>query len=680
MRFGADYYPEHWPEERWAIDAEMMREAGFNVVRMAEFAWAKLEPEEGTYDFDWLDRAVGLLGKTGIATVLGTPTAIPPDWLTDQHPEILPHDSEGKVRRPGTRRHYRPGSEIYRGHCARIVRVMAAHYSSNANVIGWQIDNEFGCHSTTYEYGPESRVSFQRWLRTKYGSLAELNRRWGTVFWSQTFHTWDAIPLPWYAPADHNPALALDFRRWASEAVGDFQRMQVEILRRANPDWFVTHNFMGLFDEVDGERLCRDLDFASWDNYPITTWGGGVANPAHAAFAHDVTRGFKRRPFWVMEQQAGPTGAGVMSPTPRPGQISFLAWQAIAHGADGMVFFRWRTCPYGAEQYWHGILDHDGVSRRRYREVAGMGRQLAQCAHWIAGSTVLANVALLRDFESCWAYRIQEQAPGFSYDAELGRYHAALRAARLTTDVISPGADFAGYRAIFAPCLHLVTEEVAERLREFVLNGGILVGAFRFGVKDEDNRVVERPLPGLLADVFGVHVEEYDPMGGTYVNRIDTEPTETGTHLLGGIGYEVDTWADILQRDSDSATVLARYALNYYDTEAAITLNKYGKGEAMYVGTSSHSSHFYNAIVRLVAERTGLTPIGNDLTVPANVEVTSRVTSDGRELLFVLNGRNEPAALSGTQGYVNLLADEVGRSLEQHLVVPGWGVAILTRE
>src|SRR5579871_1268585 len=506
MWFGADYYPEHWPEERWSTDARMMREAGFNVVRMGEFAWARLEPEEGTYDFDWLDRAITLLAAHGISTVLGTPTAIPPDWLTEQHPEVLPHDERGNVRRPGTRRHYRVSSEVYRGHCARIVRVMAAHYAGNPNVIGWQIDNEFGCHGTTHEYGPESRLHFQRWLREKYGTLAELNRRWGTVFWSQTFHAWDAIPLPWYAPADHNPSLALDFRRWSSEAVADFQRFQVEILRRANPEWFITHNFMGLFDEVDAEQLSRDLDFASWDNYPITTWGGGAANPANAAFAHDVTRGFKRRSFWVMEQLAGPTGSGEMSPAPRPGQIPFLAWQAIAHGADGMVFFRWRTCPFGAEQYWHGILDHDGVGRRRYREVARMGAILRRCGGLIAGATVPAEAALLRDFESSWAYRIQGQTPGFSYDGELGRYHAALRAARITTDVISPRADFNGYKAIFAPCLHLVSDDVAARLREFVRGGGILVGAFRFGVKDLDNRVVEMPLPGLLADVFGVHV------------------------------------------------------------------------------------------------------------------------------------------------------------------------------
>jgi beta-galactosidase len=677
MRFGADYYPEHWPAERWPIDARLMREAGFNVVRMAEFAWARLEPEEGTYDFDWLDNAIQLLGEHGIATVLGTPTAIPPDWLTSLHPEILPLDADGRVRRPGTRRHYRFCSETYRAHCARIVRVMAAHYAQNPNVIGWQIDNEYGCHDTTYEYGPESHDHFVRWLRAKYGTLAELNRRWGTVFWSQTFHTWDAIPLPWYAPADHNPALALDFRRWSSEAVADFQRFQVEILRHANPEWFITHNFMGLFDEVDGERLCRDLDFASWDNYPITTWGGGAANPANAAFAHDVTRGFKRRPFWVMEQLAGPTGAGVMSPAPRPSQIPFLAWQAIAHGADGMVFFRWRTCPFGAEQYWHGILDHDGVPRRRYREVARMGRQLRKCADLIAGSTVRAEVALLRDFESCWAYRIQGQTPGFSYDGELGRYHAALRAARLTTDVISPHADFDGYRVIFAPCLHLVTAEVAARLRAFVQAGGLLVGAFRFGVKDEDNRVVERPLPGLLADVFGVHVEEYDPMGTYHVNSIATERTETGSHLLGGIGYEVRTWADILNVDSDQGCVLARYAHNYYETEVAITLNPYGAGEAVYVGTSSHDSHFYDAIVGLAAERAGLKSAAGDLRVPANVEVAPRTLPDGRTLLFVLNGRNEPVVLTGTEGYVNLLEEDDEARVGARLEAPGWGVALL---
>jgi beta-galactosidase len=656
----------------------MMREAGFNVVRMAEFAWTKLEPEEGTYDFDWLDRAVALLADHGIDTVLGTPTAIPPDWLTEQHPEILPLDEKGAVRRPGARRHYRQCSEVYRGHCARIVRVMAAHYAANRNVIGWQIDNEFGCHATTYEFGEESRADFQRWLRAKYGTLATLNRRWGTVFWSQTYHTWDAIPLPWYAPADHNPSLALDFRRWASDAVAEFQQVQIDILRRANPNWFITHNFMGLFDEVDGVRLGEDLDFVSWDNYPITTWGGGAANPALAAFAHDVTRGFKHRNFWVMEQLAGPTGAGVMSPTPKPGQIPFLTWQAVAHGADGVVFFRWRTCPFGAEQYWHGILDHDGSGRRRYREVAAMGNQVARLGSLIEGSTIPAEVALLRDFESCWAYRIQGQTPGFSYDGELGSYHAALRAARIPVDVISPHRDFSGYKAILAPCLHLITDELAQRLRDFVRAGGTLVGTYRFGVKDVDNRVMELPLPGLLADVFGVHVEEYDAMGTYHVNHIATEPTETGSRLLGGIGYEVRTWADILHLNDERASVLARYELNYYETEVAISMNRTGAGTAIYVGTSSKDIHFYGALVGLVAERAKLTPVAPDLGVPANVEVAPRLTADGRLLLFVLNGRGESTVITGTQNYCDLLADVSTARLGLRLELPAWGVALLT--
>ena len=679
MCFGADYYPEHWPADRWPIDARLMQEAGFNVVRMAEFAWAKLEPEENTYDFDWLDRAIRLLGEHGIQTVLGTPTAIPPDWLVFQHSDILPVDEKGIVRREGTRRHYRYGSETYRAHCARIIRVMASHYADNPNVIGWQIDNEWGCHGTSYDYSEDTRAQFQTWLRHKYGSLSELNRRWGTAFWSQTFHAWDTIPLPWYAPADPNPALALDFRRFSSWLVADFQRKQIEILRRANPNWFLTHNFMGLFDEIDGYQLCQDLDFASWDNYPITTWGGGNANLANTAFAHDVTRGFARRNFWVMEQQAGVAGAGVMAPAPRPGQIPFLAWQAIAHGADGIVFFRWRTCPFGAEQYWHGILEHDGSARRRYREVAGLGAQLHLVGEQIEGATVPAQVAILRDFDSSWAYRVQTQVPGFKYDVELGSYHAALRAARVPCDVVSPHADWSGYRALFAPCLHLVSEELAQRLRTWVENGGVLLGAYRFGVKDSDNRVVETPLPGLLRDVFGVFVEEYDPMGTTHVNHVTPATTETGGHRLGAHGSDTRWWSDALRVDSPTALVLARYALDYYDDQPAITVNRFGRGAAIYVGTGSPDPHFYDALVRFALSGAHVAPLAPEITAPASVEFAARVTHDGKTLLFALNGRGESSVLSGVEGYRNLLADPDDPQPGSTLTLGPWSVAILVQ-
>lgn len=679
MQFGADYYPEHWPEQRWETDARLMRAAGFNVVRMAEFAWAKLEPEEGTYDFDWLDKAISLLGRHGIQTVLGTPTAIPPDWLVARHPDIMPVDERGLTRREGTRRHYRYGSKAYQDFCARIVRVMAAHYSDNLDVIGWQIDNEWGCHSTTYDYSEESRLQFQAWLRLKYESLHELNRRWGTVFWSQTFHTWDAIPLPWYAPADHNPSLMLDFQRWSSDTVADFQRMQIEILRRANPDWFITHNFMGAFDEVDGAALSRDLDFASWDNYPLTTWGGSKVNLSHAAFAHDITRGFKNRNFWVMEQLAGPTGAGTLSPTPRPGQIPFLAWQAIAHGADGLVFFRWRTCPFGAEQYWHGILEHDGSARRRYREVAGMGAQLALVGAAIEGARVPAEIAILRDFNSCRAYRIQKQTPGFSYDGELESYHAALRTSHLPCDVVGSETDFSWYKALLAPCLHLVSEATAARLRTWVENGGVLLGGFRFGVKDVDNRVVETPLPGLLRDVFGVMVEEYDAMGTTLVNHVSPGLTQTGGHLLGSHGYETRLWSDVLRIESPTAEALARYDLDYYDDQPAITLNRVGKGCAIYVGTSSPNSHFYDALVRLITTRANIQRPAPELNAPPWIELMPRITPSGRTLMFALNGSSEPSGIEGTEGYVNLLADGEAEPLGPQLFLPPWGVALLAK-
>ncbi|HUX77658.1 MAG TPA: beta-galactosidase, partial [Anaerolineae bacterium] len=405
FHFGVDYFPEHWPEDRWPEDARLMAEAGFNVVRLAEFAWAKMEPQEEQYDFDWLDRAIAILASHDIRVVLGTPTASPPPWLMAQSPEFFRVREDGRRVTFGNRREYCPNNPVYHEYTRRIVTHMAKHYANHPAVIGWQIDNELGGRC----YCPICARAFQEWLRDRYGSLDALNQRWGTIFWSHTYTDWDQVPLPLTTGGSPNPGLALDFLRFSSDSYVAVQQMQVEILRDKCPAHFVTHNFMGFgYDQIDYFDMARDLDFVAWDNYPRGFWDMRAdVDPSQAALSCDTMRGLKRQNVWVMEQQAGPSGWETVSTAPRPGELRLWAYQSIAHGADGIVFFRWRTARFGTEEYWHGLLDHHGRPGRRYEEIKRMGGEIKKAGEQLHGSTVKPSVAMILSYDSRFAFQIQ---------------------------------------------------------------------------------------------------------------------------------------------------------------------------------------------------------------------------------------------------------------------------------
>ena len=381
LRFGVDYYPDQTPEQHWETDARLMAEAGVNVVRMAEFAWALMEPKDGHFDFAWLDRALDQVHAYGIQVVLGTPTSAPPAWLIDHYPELLSVREDGVRRTFGHRHNFDPSHPLYQAYCRRIVTQLAARYASHPAVIGWQIGNEFGDRC----YCSECRRAFQGWLQRKYGSLETLNDRWGTAFWSHIYRDWKEIPVPLASGGAHNPGLALDYYRFMSDAYGAFQHIQVEILRRKCPDHFITHNLMGIkYDQINYFDLARELDLVSWDNYPRMQWTmQAEVDASYLALAHDAMRGLKRQNFWMMEQQGGMGGWQVLSVAPRPGELRLWAYQAIARGADGLVFFRWDTARHGTEQYWHGLLDHDRRPSRRYAEIKRMGVELKACGSQI---------------------------------------------------------------------------------------------------------------------------------------------------------------------------------------------------------------------------------------------------------------------------------------------------------
>lgn len=569
--FGVDYYPEHWPEERWPEDACLMQEAGFNVVRLAEFAWARMEPAEGRFDFTWLHKVIELLHSKGISVVLGTPTAAAPAWLMQAHPEIFRVNDQRQRITFGSRQFMCVNVPAFRKAAHRIVTAMAAEFGNHEAVIGWQIDNEFGplC------YCDVCQIAFQEWLKTKYGTLDSLNEAWGTVFWSQIYSDWRQIPLPWATSQPLNPGLHLDFRRFMTDSYISFQREQIEIIRSHSPGRFVTHNFMGFFaDALDYHKLAEDLDFVSWDNYPQVWHAEDVAA---TALSHDYTRGLKQKGFWVMEQQSGPGGWGWMGPSPAPGKLREWTREAITRGAEGIVYFRWRPARFGIEQNWHGILNHDGSRSRRYEEIKDTIREIKSGD--VPSPIPKPDIAILVDADSRFAFQLQPASSQFSYFDHVLFYYRTLYQMGKHVDVISADSDLSDYRCVIAPSLYVLKKTTAENIIDFVRAGGKLITTFRTGVKDEYSRIVNEPLPGLLREVCGVQVEEYhSPLPDEpnwirgMVPQLPLEPTPARI------------WVDVLR--PTTADAVAEYITGFGSGHTAIALNRYGSGVAMYIGTS----------------------------------------------------------------------------------------------
>ena len=415
--FGADYYPEQWPEERWPEDARMMKEARFNIVRLAEFAWSKMEPSEGKFDFDWLDRAIEILSTQGIKVVLGTPTASPPPWLMAKQEDLFLVEQNGVRQSYGLRREYCPSHPLYRHHTERIVNQVAEHFKDNPAVIGWQIDNEFGdrCFCNI------CRAEFHKWLQKRYDTLEKVNKAWGTIFWSHVYTDWSQIPVPLTTALSHNPGLALDYRRFMSDTYRDYQRFQIDLIRRHCPDHFITHNLMGFgYNQLNYYDNAADLDIVSWNNYIRMQWGmQAEVDPAKAALSHDTMRGLKKQNFWVMEQQSGGGGWEYVAVPPKPGELRLWTYQSIAHGADAIVYFRWRTARTGTEQYWQGILEHHGIPGRRYAEVSQVGEELQKISEIVTGSRIKPQVAIMQSYDTRFAFQVQPNNPRFGYEKHI---------------------------------------------------------------------------------------------------------------------------------------------------------------------------------------------------------------------------------------------------------------------
>ncbi len=656
--FGVDYYPEQWDETRWKIDAQLMLEAGFNTVRLAEFAWTKLEPELGVFDFAWLDRAIAVLHEYGLEIVLGTPTASPPAWLYATNPELFRVLPDGRRVTYGHRRGYSPSHPEYLEHSCRIVTKMAQHYANHPAIIGWQVDNEFG----ERDYSLAAQTAFQAWLKHKYTTLEALNTAWGTVFWSHTYSTWSQIPVPLQTGATHNPSLCLAFARFSSDSYVQYQRLQLEILRQHCPNHFMTHNLMGFgYDQINYFDLAHDLDLVTWDNYPRMWWNISEGNePARAALNHATMRGLKNQAFWVMEQQAGAGGWEYVVPHPKPGEIRLWAMQAIAHGANGIIFFRFRTARHGAEQYWHGLLEHDGTPGRRYQEVKALGKELEYWGSKILETQPKADVAFVLSYDSRFAFQIQQNNPNLHYSQLFKRLYSSFHTQNIGVDVVCATNDLQGYKLVVAPLLHIVTPEIATNLERYVQTGGTLVLSFRAGVKDEHNVVVDAPLPGLLRALAGAKVTEYDSLYDTPSQIQLNIPTRAAQI------FPNEIWCDILE--PEGADVLANYTTGHYAGQAAITRNRFGLGEVILIATAGEDLE-YEVLSWLVEQL----ELRSQVTAPKGVEIIERCTKDQR-FLFILNHTPEPQSVQVPSETFNDLENKIKNDF---VTIEPFGVLIL---
>lgn len=611
MTIGTCYFPEHWPEERREEDVARMAEAGLEYVRLGEFAWGELEPACGEFRFGWLREVLDLLADEGLRAVLCTPTATPPKWLTDAHPEVLRERADGTVEGYGSRRHYCFNSDRYRAETRRIVTRMAAEFSAHEAVVGWQVDNEFGCHDTIRCYCADCGEAFREWLSGRYESVDALNEAWGTAFWSQRYPEISAVEPPGPTPSAHHPALSLAYARFASDSVRKYCDLQTEILREANSDWFVTHNLLGEFDDLDVHDLRENLDFLAWDSYPTgfvqtrddpaTPDELRAGDPDQLALQHALVRGTDDS-FWVTEQQPGTINWSPYAPQPAEGAMALWAHHAVAHGAQAVLYFRWRACTQGQEQYHAGLLDHAG---RPDRGLADAERAAAQLDELGEPAPPEARVALLHSYPNLWALSTQPQAPEFDYWSHVRTYFSALRARGATVDVIPPGGDFDDYKLLVAPTAYLATDALADRLAAFVRAGGHLLLTIRSGVKDPQNRVRPEPRPGPLAELAGSTVERHE----TLPEQLPREVRYGGEEFGLGEGadrseeYGFRCWAEWLELDE--AEPVGVYTGGEADGRPAIARNEVGDGSVTYVGVWPDAA-LADRVVADVLERTGV--------------------------------------------------------------------------
>jgi beta-galactosidase len=667
--FGGDYNPDQWPEEVWAEDMRLFKLAGINILTLPVFSWAKLQPAEDVYDFEWLDRILDLIAKNGIYVCLATSTAAQPAWMSRKYPEVLPVDVEGRKHTHGGRMNICPNSNKYREFSTNLAGKLAERYQNYPGLLVWHVSNEYITHC----YCENCAREFRSWLKKRYGSLEEINRRWNMNFWSHTVYDWEEIIPPTKLNGDYIcfQGMTLDYKRFMSDSILACYLGEYRAIKAFTPDIPVTTNTWGLINNIDWHRWSEYLDVAAWDHYP------GMTDPiSNIAVRHDIIRGMKNgRPFMLLEQTPSQQNWSPYNSLKRPGVMRLWSYQAIAHGADTVMFFQMRRSIGACEKNHGAIIDHAGHENTRvFRECAQLGRELQSLGDAILDSRIYSKVAILFDIDNWNAVELSSgPSKDLKYYAQIEKYYHALHDLNITVDVVTPAADLSGYRIVVAPVLYMVKPGVADGIKNFVKSGGYFVTTFYSGIVDENDRVAPGGYPGELRELLGIWVEELDVLTPEMKNLIKmTQPVGE----LHGI-YECGMLCSLPHLEG--ANALAVYGKDFYAGMPVLTENRFGQGKAYYVASDPEAG-FLNGFMKYLCDQNGLKA---PLEVPAGVEITQRLkgdagTSGQEEFTFLLNHNDNGVTVHLKDGsYTELLS---GQDWVGERVLKAKDVAILRRQ
>lgn len=623
---GVDYYPEQWDEALLEEDLENICELGCNVIRIAEFAWHLMEKTEGNYDFSFFDRVIEKAKEKGLKVIMGTPTATIPAWLVKKHPDILSEFEDGTVRTFGGRHVYCFNSDVMYEYSEKIICAQAEHYKNEDAIVAWQIDNELGHEDSDICYCPKCRRAFQGFLEQKFeGNIDKLNEIYGTTFWSQEYNGFDEIPLPSKTITTHNPALRLDWERFRSESIVKFANFQTALLKEIIPDAVVMHDFPGggLGKHVDYSEVAKNLDVVAYNNYPV--WGGQKEPlPANEiAFGLDYIRGLKRENFWITEAIMGAQGHDVTGFAPRPNQAKLWSYQSMARGCESLMYFRYRGATKGAEQFCYGILDADNVKRRKFYEVQGFFNEIKNYEKELS-APVKSEAAIVYDYDSLAAFRIQRQSFLLDCEAEMKKFHKVFFDANVPVDVIPAGSTLSGYKIVILPQMIIAKPDFQKQVKEFTENGGTLVLTFRDFVKDENNNLLFKKVLPVDFDKFaGIYVTETESLQEGQEFPLAGEGEFSCTQGEGGIFRDLISVTD--------AEVLFRYNDVFFKDYAAVTKKQQKEGYVYYLGCGLDETVLKQLLKKMADEQGIVSEHSTD-----GVEIVYRESED-RKIKITMN-------------------------------------------
>ena len=653
---GADYNPEQWPAATWDDDVALMQQAGCTIATVGVFSWVSLQPAEDRFTFEWLDTVIEKLHAAGRLLCLATPSAAQPAWMSLAYPDVLRADASGRRVHHGGRTNYCPNSPSYRRFAVQMASKLAERYGQHPALAIWHVSNEYGGSGPCY--CENCAAAFRAWLQRRYTSLDDLNARWWTPFWSHTYTDWSQIEPPYANGESVTHALTIDYRRFQSDSMLECFTLERDALRAVTPDVPITTNMMGTFTHLDYRAWAKEVDVVSWDCYPRPN-----ANTGDIAFLHDLNRSLKDgQPFMLMEQTPSSQNWQPVNALKRPGVLRLWSYLAVAHGAETVMYFQWRRSRGGGEKFHGAIVEHGGRSDTRvFREVAGLGAELARLGDTTIGAATPARVGVLFDWDNWWAI---DAAIGpinpKDYGGFVRRHYNALWRKNIPIDIVWSDSDLSRYDLVVAPMLHMVKPGLAERIEALVARGGTFLTTVFSGVVDENDLAFEG-YPGPLSKVLGIRVEEIDAL---YEGQTNTIVMADGSG-----SYSCQRLCDLVH--SERATVLATFGNDFYAGMPALTENRFGEGRALFLASDADDRMLDDLYARLLANH-GIAPA---LEAPAGVELTVRQNAE-HDLLFILNHNATPASITLPADYHDLLSDQTASGT---IELEGYGVRILER-